>query len=115
MKAYLSTNILTTVRLQHISAKVNGNPVHGLVMVSCFFPRGDSDTAIADLFLNFGFAVFIKISLLPLPSFLCSSLIDALAPNIKTVALCILLSDHHTAHVIESSSIDTTGEVFWPE
>ena len=78
---------------------------HVLVVASFFFLRGGSDAAIADLFLDFGFAVFIEFSLLPLPSFLCSSLIDASSPIAKTVALYILLSDHLTVHV------DTAGEV----
>ena len=86
---------------------------HVLVVASFFFLRGGSDAAIADLFLDFGFAVFIEFSLLPLPSFLCSSLIDASSPIAKTVALYILLSDHLTVHVhvAEGSSVDTAGEV----
>lgn len=38
---------------------------HVLVVVSFFFLRGGSDAAIADLFLDFGFAVFILLVTTP--------------------------------------------------
>ena len=101
----------TKVSLDCLLAVIFFVVAHVLVVASFFFLRGGSDAAIADLFLDFGFAVFIEFSLLPLPSFLCSSLIDVSLPIAKTVALYILLSDHLTVHVAEGVSVDTAGEV----